>query len=342
MRDLREALTLDPGHAYAWASLGATRLALGAPAAALIALDRALELEPDYTWALIRRARVWRELGEPGRRLADLDRAVALQPDSPWAHCERGDALRTAGRDEEALVAYDLALTLEPGPGLGGEGACLERAYRIDYLALLPKRHPLARKASLRLVDLVACPLVVGHGGTYSRQLLEQALHHEGLSDCVQIVAETDTSAFTVHELRDRLRDLIEGRSGEHAMTVTLVSFGFKYGLPTDLDLAFDCRFLPNPFFVEALRPRSGTDAAVADYVLASEGAAEFLDHMVGLLRFTLPRYQREGKSYLTIAIGCTGGKHRSVYIAEALKRELSDLKSASIRVSHRDMARAR
>jgi len=148
-----------------------------------------------------------------------------------------------------------------------------------------------------------------------------------------------DTSAFTVHELRDRLRDLIEGRSGEHAMTVTLVSFGFKYGLPTDLDLAFDCRFLPNPFFVEALRPRTGVDPTVADYVLASDGAAEFLDHVIGLLRFTLPRYQREGKSYLTVGIGCTGGRHRSVVLAETLRDRLAET-GARISVRHRDVSR--
>jgi len=148
-----------------------------------------------------------------------------------------------------------------------------------------------------------------------------------------------DTSAFTVHELRDRLRDLIEGRTGEHAMTVTLVSFGFKYGLPTDLDLAFDCRFLPNPFFVEALRPRTGVDPTVADYVLASDGAAEFLDHVVELLRFTLPRYQREGKSYLTVGIGCTGGRHRSVVLAETLRDRLAET-GCRISVRHRDVAR--
>ncbi|MFF9203678.1 tetratricopeptide repeat protein [Streptomyces sp. NPDC014986] len=113
VRDLERAVTLDPGHDYAWASLGAARLARGEAAAARTALDRALELKPDYPWALIRRARVWRALDDPGRRLADLDRAVALQPDSPWAHCERGDALRAAGRDEEALAHYDRALALD-------------------------------------------------------------------------------------------------------------------------------------------------------------------------------------------------------------------------------------
>jgi UPF0042 nucleotide-binding protein len=148
-----------------------------------------------------------------------------------------------------------------------------------------------------------------------------------------------DTSAFTVHELRDRLRDTVEGRSAEHGLTVTLVSFGYKYGLPTDLDLAFDCRFLPNPFFVEALRSCTGIDPAVAEYVLASDGTAQFLEHVLALLRFALPRYQREGKAYLTVGIGCTGGRHRSVVLAGALRTRLAD-EGYHIAVRHRDMAR--
>jgi len=148
-----------------------------------------------------------------------------------------------------------------------------------------------------------------------------------------------DTSAFTVHELRDRLRELIEGQASGSALTVTLVSFGYKYGLPIDLDLALDCRFLPNPHFVESLRPRTGTDPAVAEYVLGSEGTEEFLGHVTGLLRFALPRYQREGKTYLTVGIGCTGGRHRSVVLAEALRERLADT-GYRIMVRHRDMMR--
>jgi UPF0042 nucleotide-binding protein len=148
-----------------------------------------------------------------------------------------------------------------------------------------------------------------------------------------------DTSAFTVHELRDRLRDAMEDRGAGHALTVTFVSFGYKYGLPSDLDLAFDCRFLPNPFFVEALRPLTGSDDAVAGYVLASDGADALLEHVLGFLRFALPRYQREGKAYLTVGIGCTGGRHRSVALAEALRERLA-AEGHRINVRHRDMAR--
>jgi len=147
-----------------------------------------------------------------------------------------------------------------------------------------------------------------------------------------------DTSALTVHELRAALRDML-ARDEASALTVSLVSFGYKYGLPTDADLAFDCRFLPNPFFVEELRPKTGLDAAVADYVMDRDDTRTFLEHVQSLLAFTLPRYQREGKSYLTIAIGCTGGRHRSVTLVEALRSRLEAM-SVRVLVRHRDVER--
>jgi len=147
-----------------------------------------------------------------------------------------------------------------------------------------------------------------------------------------------DTSAFTVHELRAALRARLESpESG--AMTISLVSFGYKYGLPTDADLALDCRFLPNPFFVEELRHRAGTEAPVAEYVLRRGETQEFLQRVVELLEFTLPRHQREGKSYLTIALGCTGGRHRSVVLVEELRRRLVD-RGHRVLVRHRDVER--
>jgi UPF0042 nucleotide-binding protein len=147
-----------------------------------------------------------------------------------------------------------------------------------------------------------------------------------------------DTSALTVHELRAALRDLLE-RADTGTMTVTLVSFGYKYGLPTDADLVFDCRFLPNPFFVEELRHRVGTDQAVADYVLKRAETQELLRHVAGLLDFALPQYQREGKSYLTIAVGCTGGRHRSIALVEELNRLLA-ARGYRVLVRHRDVER--
>ena len=147
-----------------------------------------------------------------------------------------------------------------------------------------------------------------------------------------------DTSALTVHELRAALRELIE-RAEPGTMTVSLVSFGYKYGLPSDADLAIDCRFLPNPFFVEELRHRTGTDPAVAEYVLGRGETEEFLQRLADFLDFALPRYQREGKSYLTIALGCTGGHHRSVVLVEELRRRLA-ARGHGVLVRHRDAER--
>jgi UPF0042 nucleotide-binding protein len=148
-----------------------------------------------------------------------------------------------------------------------------------------------------------------------------------------------DTSALTVHELRARVTEALAADSAQHRLRVTLLSFGFKYGIPSNADLIFDCRFLPNPFFVEKLRPLDGRDAGVAHYVLRDEDAQEFLAHVTGLLQFTIPRYEREGKTYLTVAIGCTGGRHRSVVLAEDLARMLGEAGTA-VRVDHRDLAR--
>ena len=147
-----------------------------------------------------------------------------------------------------------------------------------------------------------------------------------------------DTSAFTVHEFRSALRDLVD-RPEPGTMTIGLLSFGYKYGLPTDADLVLDCRFLPNPFFVEGLRDKTGSDPAVADYVLCRDETQEFLRRLVELLEFTLPRYRREGKSYLTIALGCTGGRHRSIVLVEELRRRLQE-GGHRVLVRHRDAER--
>ena len=147
-----------------------------------------------------------------------------------------------------------------------------------------------------------------------------------------------DTSALTVHELRAALRELLETPDAG-TMTVSLVSFGYKYGLPTDADIALDCRFLPNPFFVEELRPKTGADPEVAAYVLERPDARELLGHVMALLAFALPRFHREGKSYVTIAIGCTGGRHRSVALVEALRQRLAG-HGYRVLVRHRDVER--
>jgi UPF0042 nucleotide-binding protein len=148
-----------------------------------------------------------------------------------------------------------------------------------------------------------------------------------------------DTSVMTVHELRQVFTGVASGRAPGTQLVVTILSFGFKHGIPVDSDLLFDVRFLPNPHFVPALRPHTGRDAEVRRYIDRSEATHEFLRHTLNLLKFLIPQYVHEGKTYLTVGIGCTGGRHRSVAIAEALKKGLSGLKGVRIRVTHRDIA---
>jgi len=147
-----------------------------------------------------------------------------------------------------------------------------------------------------------------------------------------------DTSSLPPRELRDEIAQLFGADSGA-AMTVSITSFGFKYGLPLDADLVFDVRFLPNPHYQPDLRPLPGTDRAVEDFVLRSEGAQPLLEHLYALIDFALPRYAAEGKAYLSIALGCTGGRHRSVVLARQLAQHLRHSHYRVI-VDHRDLQR--
>ncbi len=148
-----------------------------------------------------------------------------------------------------------------------------------------------------------------------------------------------DTTEFSVHDLRHHLIDYIGRDPNRPSMVVRVLSFGFKYGVPVDADLVFDLRFLPNPHFVDALRPKTGMDAEVSDYVMNAPETQKLLGHLRSLLDYVLPHYAREGKAYLTIALGCTGGRHRSVAMAEELGRQLGD--HHEVVVSHRDAQRA-
>ncbi len=158
-----------------------------------------------------------------------------------------------------------------------------------------------------------------------------------GLADKV-----IDTSKLNVHELRQQLRELVSGRKQASKLVLTILSFGFQNGPPAEADLMFDVRFLKNPHWVPALRPQTGKDPAVAAYIRRQPTARTAMKKLSSLLRWLVPLYVQEGKSYLTVAVGCTGGRHRSVYIAEALRRELSDLKIASVKVVHRDLVKSR
>jgi UPF0042 nucleotide-binding protein len=148
-----------------------------------------------------------------------------------------------------------------------------------------------------------------------------------------------DTSQLTVHQLKELLVETYGRESVRPMLSVALVSFGYKYGIPYDADLVFDIRFLPNPHFVEELRSLDGRDPAVREFVVGHPESRQLLDHLQDLLRFLLPLCQREGKAYLTVAIGCTGGRHRSVALVEELRPFLEGLGSPPI-VTHRDLYR--
>jgi len=145
-----------------------------------------------------------------------------------------------------------------------------------------------------------------------------------------------DTSKFNVHELRQFFTQRFQS-AARRPLLVSLVSFGFRHGVPGDADLVFDVRFLPNPHFVPALRRYSGQDKRVAKYIRSFRQTGEFLRRIEALLKYLVPHYVREGKSYLTIAFGCTGGRHRSVMMAEAMKRPLDRL-GYTVKIVHRDL----
>jgi UPF0042 nucleotide-binding protein len=170
-------------------------------------------------------------------------------------------------------------------------------------------------------------------------QLLDGILQERERLESVKQLSDKvfDTSDLTVHELRRVFMDLSHGGPGKQ-LVVTLVSFGYKHGIPLEADLLFDVRFLPNPHFVPALRPLTGRDRGVQEYVDKSEATGTFLDKTTDLLDFLIPQYSGEGKSYLTVGIGCTGGHHRSVVIAERLRRRLPRIEGVRLRVKHRDI----
>jgi len=146
-----------------------------------------------------------------------------------------------------------------------------------------------------------------------------------------------DTSEFNVHQLKREMEQQFCQAPDSRRMTIFLTSFGYKYGIPHDTDVILDARFLPNPYFVNELRAKSGLELEVEEYVLKGEETRAFLDQLYSLLEFTLPLYEREGKSSLTLALGCTGGRHRSVVLVEALRKRFAGA-SFRIHVRHRDI----
>ncbi len=147
-----------------------------------------------------------------------------------------------------------------------------------------------------------------------------------------------DTSALNIHDLRARMRDAF-GSDGETSIRVTVLSFGYKYGLPVDADMVADCRFLPNPHWVPELAPQTGLDQPVRDFVLGQPGADDFLRAYIEAVRVALSGYEREGKHFVTLAVGCTGGKHRSVAVAQEIAARLAG-SWPGVQVAHRDLGR--
>ncbi|WCO69087.1 RNase adapter RapZ [Iamia majanohamensis] len=221
-----------------------------------------------------------------------------------------------------------------------GPGAMFEEPSRL----LEPLR---AGEGSLRVVflDATTDALVQRYEGTKRRHpiggdTLATSIERERtMADGLRAQADLviDTSDLSVHDLRARIEELVETGTPD-GLNLSLTSFGYKHGLPRDADIVLDVRFLPNPHWVEELRPRTGRDPEVRDHAFDHPSAGPFLDQVTSLLELLLPEYEREGKAYLSIAFGCTGGHHRSVAVVEEVAARLRDAGSA-VTVSHRDIA---
>jgi UPF0042 nucleotide-binding protein len=230
---------------------------------------------------------------------------------------------------------------------IGRGGGSTGSEYFEDLPAVLDELRGTRRRVRVLFLDAADDVLIRRYEGTRRRHPLASRGVEESIADerlLLEPVRERadlfiDTGELNTNQLRTRIFDSFgEGRGAEHMQT-SVVSFGYKYGIPQDVDLVFDCRFLPNPYWVEELRPFSGLDDKVRDYVLGLPEAQAFLEHVDGLLTPILPSFVREGKTYLTIAMGCTGGRHRSVALAVALSDRLNG-EGHPVAVFHRDVDR--
>ena len=221
------------------------------------------------------------------------------------------------------------------------EGMQLEKLPGL--LKHLRREHPIAlvfieahEDALLRRYSETRRPHPLGKDFSVRESLHQERVLMEPIRKLADVVI--DTSQFNVHELRQFINERFKSES-RRPMLVSLVSFGYKFGVPTDADLMFDVRFLPNPHFVPKLRRFTGKDVQVRRYIQSFRQTGEFLRRMKSLLAYLIPHYIDEGKSYLTIAFGCTGGKHRSVMMAEWMKHAL-EKKGFATRVVHRDISK--
>jgi len=240
--------------------------------------------------------------------------------------CRRGDAsldrvaLVVDVRERGFLSQFPpIYRKLRSLPGVDARLIFLEatRSALVRRFSETRRPHPLARDRS------------VGEGIDEERKKMQ----------AIRVLADLvlDTSNLTVHELRDVLVRLTRDNAPRAAMVVNLLSFGYKHGAPAEADLVFDVRCLPNPHFVDGLKHLTGRDRKVVQFMRRHPVTQEFLEQLTSFLTFALPHYVQEGKSYLTVAVGCTGGQHRSVMVSEALKRSLGRLPGIRLRIKHRD-----
>ncbi|HKH05341.1 MAG TPA: RNase adapter RapZ [Acidimicrobiales bacterium] len=247
------------------------------------------------------------------------------------------------------LVSKVVELAQTPGTSIGRVALVVGTGhYQDDVLPMLSWLRSTAARVRVLFLDASTDALVRRYENTRRRHPLSGGGGQENLAAAIERERElvepvkdaadvvVDTSDLNVHALRRRMKALFAGDVDESPMQVTLLSFGYKHGLPLDADLVFDCRFLPNPHWVDELRPLTGLDEPVRDYVLRQPPAKEFLGHLETMMRQLLPAYVAEGKAYLTIAFGCTGGRHRSVAISEEVARRLRR-QGFSPAVLHRD-----
>lgn len=203
--------------------------------------------------------------------------------------------------------------------------------YQVEILFLdADEKALIKRYKESRRVHPLAQDGRIEDGVRKEKQILTKI---RGMADYV-----IDTSNLLTRELKQELDHIFVGNKAYNNLMVTVMSFGFKYGIPTDADLVFDVRFLPNPFYVDELKQKTGNDKEVQDYVMNCEEAGEFLAKLSDMMHFLIPNYIKEGKNRLVVAIGCTGGKHRSVTLANALYDELENTGNYGITLHHRDV----
>jgi UPF0042 nucleotide-binding protein len=274
-----------------------------------------------------------------------------------------GSGKSTAARsleDEGFFVVDNLPVVLLPEfmelnqpPGLTNDNLAVvvdvrNQEFLSEYPNILQKVRDAGHKVDVYFFDAADDVLVRRYSETRRRHPLMQK---EGLSVSIgrerELLSEVmelatviiDSSGLTPHQLRAKVVQIARGGETGFPLAVLLQSFGYRYGPPPGSDLVMDVRFLPNPHFIPDLRPLTGLSSAVSDYVLSQPATREFLQRFLELLKFLLPEYRQEGKSYLTISIGCTGGHHRSVAIVEHLRQELQE-PYMTLEVMHRDIAK--